>query len=99
MVKLDHLAITVRDYRASRDWYVGNLSLRVEFEVPERRMTALQDDGGFTLFVAEEGDGARPAPASSVFQRHGLASMLKKRRRAQEHGVCALRRGRDDSRL
>ncbi len=25
MVKLDHLAITVRDYRASRDWYVGNL--------------------------------------------------------------------------
>jgi len=40
MVKLDHLAITVRDYRASRDWYVGNLGLRVEFEVPERPLSA-----------------------------------------------------------
>ena len=33
MVKLDHLAITVRDHHASRDWYVDNLGLRVEFEV------------------------------------------------------------------
>jgi len=31
-------------------------------------------------------------------ERHGLASMLKKRMRVREHGVCALLRGRDDSR-
>jgi catechol 2,3-dioxygenase-like lactoylglutathione lyase family enzyme len=64
MVKLDHLAITVRDYRAARDWYVGTLGLRVEFEIPDRRTAALQDDGGFTLFVAE---GDTPSGAGAVF--------------------------------
>jgi len=54
MVKLDHLAITVRDYQASRDWYVKHLGLRVEFEIPDRRTAALQDDAGLTLFVAED---------------------------------------------
>jgi len=66
VVKLDHLAITVRDYRASRDWYVRNLGLRVEFEVADRRTVALQDDGGLTLFLAERGDGVGPARTGSV---------------------------------
>lgn len=66
MVKLDHLAITVRDYRAARDWYVDNLGLRVEFEVVDQRTVALQDDGGLTLFLAEERNGVRPAPSDSV---------------------------------
>lgn len=51
MIKLDHLTIPVRDRAASRDWYVKTLGLKVEFEVPARNATALQDDGGFTIFV------------------------------------------------
>jgi catechol 2,3-dioxygenase-like lactoylglutathione lyase family enzyme len=62
MVKLDHLTIAVRDYRVSRDWYVRHLGLTLEFEVPEPRTAALQDDAGLTLFVAESDDvPARPS--------------------------------------
>ena len=35
MPKLDHLTIAVSDWRRSRDWYVGNLGFRLEFEIPE----------------------------------------------------------------
>ena len=54
MVKLNHLAIFVRDSRRSRDWYVKNFGFRVEFEVPERRTVALQDDADITLFLVED---------------------------------------------
>src|SRR3989442_11974715 len=53
MVKLDHLTIRVRDLRATRDWFVTTLELRVEFEVPGRATVALQDDAGLTLFLEE----------------------------------------------
>src|SRR5262249_47484967 len=52
MIKLDHLTIAVRDYRASRDWYVETLGLEEEFEVPELAV-ALRDDAGFTLFLEQ----------------------------------------------
>ena len=51
VVKLDHLTLSVRDYLAARDWYVSNLGLALEFEIPERGVAALQDSGGFTLFL------------------------------------------------
>jgi predicted enzyme related to lactoylglutathione lyase len=53
MIKLDHLSIEVSDYKVVRDWYVATLGLKVEFEVPGRRATALQDDSGFTIFVEQ----------------------------------------------
>ena len=53
MIRLDHLAIPVRDHARSREWYTKNLGLKVEFEVPERKTVALQDDGGLTLFLFE----------------------------------------------
>jgi catechol 2,3-dioxygenase-like lactoylglutathione lyase family enzyme len=58
MVKLDHVKIAVKDWRISRDWYVGNLGLKVEFEIPNggaggRGVAALQDDSGLTLFVEQ----------------------------------------------
>jgi len=59
MIKLDHLTIKVRDYRAARDWYVRLLGLEEEFEVPGRA-AALQDDAGFTLFVEQA------APAGGI---------------------------------
>ncbi len=53
MVKLDHLAIRVRDLEAARRWFVDNLGMALEFEVPGRRTVALQDDAGLTLFLDE----------------------------------------------
>ncbi|HKW90716.1 MAG TPA: VOC family protein [Methylomirabilota bacterium] len=57
MIKLDHLRIPVSDLARSRRWYVETLGLTVEFEVPERRTSALQDGGDFTIFLQE-----MPAP-------------------------------------
>ena len=58
MVRLDHLTIPVTDLAQSRAWYTGNLGMKVEFEIPERKTTALQDDADLTLFLVE----ARAAP-------------------------------------
>jgi predicted enzyme related to lactoylglutathione lyase len=54
-MKLDHLTLSVKDRERSRDWYVKVLGLKVEFDVPARNATALQDDGGFTIFVEQSG--------------------------------------------
>jgi catechol 2,3-dioxygenase-like lactoylglutathione lyase family enzyme len=54
MFKLDHLAIPVRDRATSRDWYVGKLGLKVEFEVTERRTVAVADQNDFTIFLVED---------------------------------------------
>jgi catechol 2,3-dioxygenase-like lactoylglutathione lyase family enzyme len=53
MPYLDHLTIAVRDLVQSRTWYVETLDLKVEFEVPTRNASALQDSGGFTLFLEQ----------------------------------------------
>jgi catechol 2,3-dioxygenase-like lactoylglutathione lyase family enzyme len=63
MIKFDHLTIPVRDRVRSREWYVGTLGLRIEFEVPARNATALQDDGGFTIFVEQSSGPIAPGPA------------------------------------
>jgi catechol 2,3-dioxygenase-like lactoylglutathione lyase family enzyme len=43
MIKFDHLRIPVTDLARSRDWYIRTLGLKVEFEVADRQMVALQD--------------------------------------------------------
>ena len=53
MMKFDHLAIPVSDLARSRDWYVGTLGLKVEFEVAERRLVALNDSDGFAIFLQQ----------------------------------------------
>jgi len=68
MIKLDHLSIAVNDYRVSRDWYLQVLGLKLEFEIPERRTAALQDDAGFTLFVAEGSGRIEPEGCALYFQ-------------------------------
>jgi catechol 2,3-dioxygenase-like lactoylglutathione lyase family enzyme len=50
---LDHLTIFVSDADRSRDWYTRTLGLKVEFEVVSPRAVALQDSGGFGLFVEQ----------------------------------------------
>ena len=53
MIKFDHLRIPVTDLARSREWYVRTLGLNVEFEVSDRKTVALQDTGGFTIFLQE----------------------------------------------
>jgi len=53
MIKLNHLTIPVSEHSVSRNWYTDNLGLKVEFEVPQRKTVALQDDGDLTLFLVE----------------------------------------------
>jgi predicted enzyme related to lactoylglutathione lyase len=45
----------VADLARSREWYVRTLGLAVEFEVPDRKTVAVQDTGGFTIFLQEVG--------------------------------------------
>ena len=62
MIKLDHLTIAVSDCDKSREWYMKTLGLKLEFEIPERRTAAVQDEFDFTLFLAETPGGpGRPS--------------------------------------
>ena len=54
MIRLDHIGISVRDVTRSRDWYVNTLGLKVEFEIPEAKTVALQDESDFTIFLGEK---------------------------------------------
>jgi catechol 2,3-dioxygenase-like lactoylglutathione lyase family enzyme len=53
MMKLDHLTIPVKDWKASRDWYTQVLGLKVEFEVADRNTVAVQDENDFTIFLEQ----------------------------------------------
>lgn len=58
MIKLDHITLSVKDWRVSRDWYMTKLGLKPEFEVPNGGraglgVSALQDDSGLTLFLEQ----------------------------------------------
>lgn len=53
MGKFDHLGIQVRNYQASRNWYVEVLRLEVEFEQPDHGFGALKDEADFALFLGQ----------------------------------------------
>lgn len=61
MVRLDHLAILVRDLARSRAWYTQNFDFVIEFEIAERRTVALRDDGDLTLFLVETAEPVTPS--------------------------------------
>ena len=67
-MKFDHLSIPVTDQARSREWYVSTLGLVVEFEVPDRRTVALQDTGGFTIFLHEVSPPVSPNGCALWFQ-------------------------------
>src|SRR5262245_34452342 len=68
MIRLDHLAIPVRDSARSRDWYTKNFGFKVEFEVPERKTVALQDDSDLTLFLIETSPESVAPSCTLTFQ-------------------------------
>jgi len=74
MIRLDHLAIPVRDYARSRDWYTRNFGLKVEFEIRERKTVALQDDAGLTLFLYQPSDGPIQPSCTLTFQVDDVAA-------------------------
>ena len=65
--KLNHLLINVRDAKKSRDWYVENLGLKVEFEARENGFVALEDDWGMALLISK---GKTAKGAASGFVVH-----------------------------
>ena len=65
MIRVDHLAIAVRDHVRSREWYTKNFGFKVEFEVAKRKTVALQDDACFTLFLVESPD-ERVVPSCTI---------------------------------
>jgi predicted enzyme related to lactoylglutathione lyase len=87
VVRLDHLAIDVRDWTASRDWYVANLGMKIEFEIAERKTVALQDDAGLTLFAVQT--DAPPAVAS-VFLTFQVDDVDAKYAELSRRGVAFL---------
>lgn len=62
MLKVDHLALPVADWQASRDWYVATLGMAVEFEIPDRRTVAVRDEFDFTIFLVQ----ADAPPAAGI---------------------------------
>lgn len=64
MVRLDHLTLPVRDWRAARDWYIGNLGFELEFEIPDAATAAVKDSADLTIFLAE---GVAPACPGLAF--------------------------------
>jgi catechol 2,3-dioxygenase-like lactoylglutathione lyase family enzyme len=68
MMKFDHLSIPVTDVARSREWYVANLGLKVEFEIPERQSVALQDSEGFAIFLQQVSSRVDPSGCAMWFQ-------------------------------
>lgn len=77
MIRLDHLAILVRDHARSREWYTKNLGLKVEFEVAERKTVALQDDGDLTLFLVESSEEQMAPFCTLTFQVDDVESKYR----------------------
>jgi catechol 2,3-dioxygenase-like lactoylglutathione lyase family enzyme len=68
MIRLDHLTISVSNYVKSRDWYVGNFGLHVEFESVEAGLGGLEDDGGVELILVQRELPARERDCTLTFQ-------------------------------
>lgn len=83
MAKLDHVSLTVRNWRVARDWYTRLLGLKLEFEVPQGGaaglgVAALQDDSGFTLFLEQVPGEISACGCTHTFQVADVDSMYAK---------------------
>jgi catechol 2,3-dioxygenase-like lactoylglutathione lyase family enzyme len=68
MIRLDHLTIVVSNYVVSRDWYVTNLGLHVEFENETAGFGGLEDDGGVELILVRQVLSQRARDCALTFQ-------------------------------
>lgn len=93
MSKLDHVTLAVKNWRVSRDWYVLNLGLKREFEVPnggpaKLGVAALQDDSGLTLFLEQV---AESIPICGCVHNFQVADVDARYRELSASGVKFLR--------
>src|SRR5579863_8258167 len=79
--KLNHLLIVVRDAKKSRDWYVENLGMKIEFQVQAQGFVALEDDWGMALLISE---GKTEKGAASGFILHFEVEDVDARYRAMK---------------
>jgi catechol 2,3-dioxygenase-like lactoylglutathione lyase family enzyme len=79
---LDHLTILVRDAERSRTWYTTVLGLRIEFELPSPRAVALQDSGGFGLFLEQRPEGDFQPSCVLTFRVEDVDALARKLRAA-----------------
>ena len=84
MIRLDHLTIRVSNYQASRDWYVNNFGLRVEFEDERSGVGGLEDDGGVELILVQQDVPAGERDCALTFQ---CASVDEKYRELSARGI------------
>ncbi len=63
-----HLTLPVSDWVRSRDWYVESLGLKIEFEIPEHRTAAVQDQDGFTIFLQQADNPIQPTGLALTFR-------------------------------
>src|SRR5260370_7416565 len=77
MVKFDHMNLPVTSHEASRDWYVSNFGFKVEFEIPDRKTSAIQDNAGFTIFVYEQASQLSGVKCSLTLQVEDVDSKYK----------------------
>ena len=89
MVKLDHVALAVRDWQASRDWYRKHFGLKVEFESADGGeeklgVAAMQDDSGLTLFLEQV---RNTPPACNCVHYFQIENVDEAYRRLSDAGV------------
>ena len=87
--KLNHLMIVVRDAAKSRDWYVKNLGLKIEFQVPAQGFVALEDDWGMALLISEGKPAKGAASGFVVHFRSGGCGRAVSSDEGEAGEVCA----------
>jgi catechol 2,3-dioxygenase-like lactoylglutathione lyase family enzyme len=78
-IKLNHMSLIVKDVQKSRDWYVGNLGLNLEFEVLKNGFVALEDSEGFGFLLAEGKPGKNPERNLAIYFQVENVDRLHKR--------------------
>jgi len=66
VLRLDHIELAVKDWRASRDWWRDRLGFEVEFEIPNG--AALKDESDLTVFLCEDESVVIPPRLSLTVQ-------------------------------
>lgn len=92
MVRLDHLTIVVSNYIASREWYVNNLGLRVEFENEDAGFGGLEDDGAVELILQQQPMPQRQRDCTLTFQ---CDSVREKYRGLTARGIAFVHEPKD----